>query len=85
MEKTTASLSASGVVLNPDADEALKFAAYRADAIARDHEQRREEGRDPHPEIKAMRAEAMSLAWDLVRAGVWTQEHVADIEARLKE
>jgi hypothetical protein len=70
--------------LNPSASEAMKFAAYRADAIARDHEQRLAEGRERHPEFTKMRAEAMQHAYALVGAGLWADEDVAQLTARLE-
>jgi hypothetical protein len=77
-------LAARPVVIDPAPDEAQAIAAYRAGAIARDHEQRKAEGREKHPEIARMRAEAMMHAYALVGAGLWNDEDVARLAARLE-
>jgi hypothetical protein len=77
------------VVANPPVigtvpDEvSLATAHYRADAIAREIEQRRDEGRPLHDDHNTMVAEAMSHAWRLVGAGKWDRDYVAVLQARL--
>ena len=71
-------------VFNPNDDQQIQFAAYRADAIAREIEQRRSETRQPHPEHDQIVAEAMSYAWMLVKAGKWTRENVDALARRLR-
>lgn len=58
-------------------------AEYRAFAIARDIEQRREEGRDKNRDHDAMVAEAMSLGYALVAVNKWTHEEVQALWSRL--
>jgi hypothetical protein len=74
---------AQAPVFNPSDDEHLKFAHYRADAIARELEQRAAERREPHPEQERMVGEAMELGWRLVRAGRWTSRDCHALHARL--
>jgi hypothetical protein len=69
---------------NPNDEQQVVFAEYRADAIAREIEQRREDGREAHPEHDQIVAEAMSYAWMLVKAGKWTTEHVSALALRLR-
>lgn len=77
-------MAAFPIVVNPGDAEQVRFAAYRADAIARDHEQRRAEGRARHPEFDRMRGEAMMYAHMLVQAGKWGAAEVALLEERLR-
>jgi hypothetical protein len=70
-------------LINASDDDSLKAAAYRADAIAREIEQRLAEAREAHPDQDKMIAEAMAHAWRLVASSKWTREHVASLEARL--
>lgn len=75
---------ANPMTVNPTSEQEISFAFYRADAIARDNEQRRDEGRPQHPEYEQMKAEAMTYAWMLVRAGRYTEDHVRALAERLK-
>lgn len=68
---------------NPTDDQQIVFAAYRADAIAREVEQRRETGMR-HAEHDKIVAEAMAYGWMLVGAGEWTPENVQALQRRLK-
>lgn len=74
---------ANAPIFNANDEQHLAGAAYRADAIARGVEQRREEGTDPHPEYDQIFGEAMSHAWKLFGAGKWTRDDVFNLEARL--
>lgn len=69
------------IVVNPSPDE--QWAAYRADAIARDIEQRVAEGRPRHPQYDQLVAEAKMYGAKLVAARVWTAEQLTALEARL--
>lgn len=75
-------IASQGPLINAAGDDELAAAAYRADAIAREIEQRREEGRPEHPDHHQMVCEAMAHAWRLVGAGKWTRQHVNELEAR---
>ena len=81
---TALTAHANPMIVNPTSEQEISFAAYRADAIARDCEQRKAEGRERHPEYAAMRAEAMAYAWMLCRGGRWTEDHVRTLAERLK-
>lgn len=81
---TALTAHAAPMIVNPTSEQEIAFAAYRADAIARDCEQRKAEGRERHPEYAAMRAEAMAYAWMLCRGGRWTEDHVRTLAERLK-
>lgn len=81
---TALTAHAAPMIVNPTSEQEISFAAYRADAIARDCEQRKAEGRERHPEYAAMRAEAMAYAWMLCRGGRWTEDHVRTLSERLK-
>lgn len=70
-------------VFNPTEDQQVVFAQYRADAIAREVEQRRAMGRPAHPEHDRIVAEAMSYGWMLVAATKWTLDNVRALQARL--
>lgn len=78
---------AAQVVANPPVFNPLpndhEHSAYRADAIARDIEQRREEGRGPNVDHDKMVAEAMSHAWSLHGIGKWTQQDIDALKTRL--
>jgi hypothetical protein len=71
------------IMINPTDHENLLFAIYRADAIAREIEQRRAEYREQHPEHEKMQAEALMYAHLLIQAGQWNREHMLDLAARL--
>lgn len=71
------------VNINPTDEHQQVYAEYRADTIARDIEQRREECREPHPEHNQIVAEAMLYAWILVRGGKWTADDIAALQQRL--
>lgn len=75
---------AQAPLFNPSDEDHLKAAAYRADAIARDFEQRRSEAREAHPDQLQMVGEAMSHAWRLFGAGKWTREDVSGLANRLR-
>ena len=71
------------IVLNPDIESNLKFAAYRLDAIARDTEQRVAEGRPRHKEHSALCAEARMYAHMLMAANRFTNLDMENLERRL--
>lgn len=73
------------VVIDPSPEQDLEFASYRADAIARDIEQRRAEGRQEHPDKDIMIAEAMGYGYMLIQHGKWTQDKLASLEGRLRD
>lgn len=74
-------MSAKAPVFNPSDAEQIFFAEYRADAIAREIEQR--DRSNPHPDEQKMVAEAMAYAWMLKGAGRWSARQVHDLEIRL--
>ena len=78
-----AAVAVAPIVINPTNEQAVKHAAYRADAIARDIEQRRAAG-ETRPDHDRMVAQALSHAHGLVAAGKWTDADVKKLEARLR-
>lgn len=77
------SVPASPPVFNPSRTDEVEFAEYRANAIARDVEQRREDGREQHQQHDQIIGEAMAYAWMLQAAGRWTRNQVIELEKRL--
>jgi hypothetical protein len=82
--QVVAQVLAAPIVVNPTDEEGLKFAEYRADAIARDIEQRKNEERELHPEHDQMVAEAMMYGHMLVQAKKWTLEHIEALKDRVR-
>jgi hypothetical protein len=76
-------LTALPIEVNPCDHAQARFAMYRADAIARDHEQRLAEGRPQHPEWYRMKAEAMMHAHMLLAGGHWARSDLDALERRL--
>lgn len=74
---------AQPIEVNPGDHAQTRFAMYRADAIARDHEQRVAEGRPRHPEFAKVKAEAMMYAHMLLAGGHWAKSDLDALEARL--
>lgn len=77
------SVPATAPIFNPSQTEHVEIAEYRANAIARDIEQRREEGRESHAQEDQIMCEAMSYAWMLMNAGRWSRAQVIELEKRL--
>ena len=75
-----AAVVANPIVINPTDEQGLNFAEYRANAIARDREQRTER----HPEHDSMTSEAMMYAHMLVAAKMWSEAELKKLEERLK-
>lgn len=82
--KRPAPVVARAPAVNPDHDDRALFSVYRADAIARDVEQRRAEGRGAHPQHDALLAEALARGWAAVAAGLWKPGDVTRLQARLE-
>lgn len=78
-----AQIVTQGPVINPESGD-LRFAEYRADAIARCIEQRRDEGMPLHHEHPLLFSEAMAYAYRLMGCGAWTQEKFDAFRKRLE-
>lgn len=74
---------AQPIEVNPSDHASARFAAYRADAIARDHEQRVATGAPKHPEFARLKAEAMMYAHLLLAGGHWAKAELDALERRL--
>lgn len=75
--------SGHGVIINASDRMAIDHAKYRADALARDIEQRRTEGSQRTDHSEAV-AQALAHAYALLAAGEWTEDEVDSLSARLK-
>lgn len=82
-EPAAAPITAQPIVVNPNPAENQDFAAYRADAICREIEQRKQENRPLHPQHSQIVGEAKMYAHSLQAAGVWAEDRVASFIARL--
>ncbi len=69
-------------ILNPSSDNSVEFGRYRADAIAREIEQRRNDKQPQHPEHDFIVGEAMAYAW-LQFGRSWTLNDVKAFQARI--
>jgi len=78
-----APIVAQPIVVNPTPAQDAGFAAYRCDAICRDIEQRKAEGREKHREHSQIVGEAKMYAHSLQASAIWTEQQVADFVARL--